>query len=342
MKHRIVLSVICVFLLSGVPAAHALQTPEETVVPEAKNYFLAINNALLSNLALHLTNRYIGQQDFAKISMESIKNNLTGPWQWDRSMFLVNQLGHPYQGYTYYAAARANGLNAFESTLITALGSYTWEVFAERTTAAVNDFIVTTTGGVFLGEVLHRIYLETYTSNQVLASIVSPMDAFNDLVSGKKQKPTDSKINSCSLYLTSGYIGTKHYLNGGEYNKDNLNTAAMGAGIALSYGDPFVSSTDRIFSHFDFNLHASVGYDWYDLVLLADGALYSVTPRPKARSITSYGLNLHHDIFTSSLLDFSGESPHIHTAKRTALHREQRIKHQSPHRGSIAGQQHLL
>ena len=303
-KHLILLLLLC-FYFTAAGGIFALEDPDE------KNYALGIGNTLFSNLALFSVNRFIGQTEFSKISLESIKNNLTGPWQWDRSMFLVNHLGHPYQGYTYYAAAQANGLNAFESTLVTSLGSYTWEVFGERATPAINDFIVTTVGGVSLGEMLHRIYLDIYTENRLLASLVSPMDAFNDLVGGKEQKPSNSRITTASFYYGAGYVGTDHYRDDVELRNKAGHTVVLNAGIALSYGDPFVSRSNSIFSHFDLDFSASGGYDWYEVVLLSDGVLYSVRRIPdnrKENTFTSYGINLHYDIFTSSLLDFSGNS----------------------------------
>ncbi len=291
-----------------VPDVFARENPEEPVYSEEKNYSLGIGNALLSNLALFSVNRFIGQTEFSKISFESIHNNLTGPWQWDRSMFLVNQLGHPYQGYAYYAAARANNLNAFESSLVAALGSYTWEVFGERATAAVNDFVVTTAGGISLGEMLHRIYLDTYTENQLLATFISPMDGFNDLVSGNKQRPTHSMIRNASLSFGGGYVGTQHYRNNEKYDRNSYHTGTGSMGIDLGYGDPFVSRTSSVFSHFDLQFFLEGGYDWYNLVLISDGALFSASPRPQEHSWTSYGLHLHYDVFSGTLMDFSGNS----------------------------------
>ena len=42
---------------------------------------------------------------------------------WDLDDFLVNQIGHPYQGNNYFNAGRANGLSFWESAGLTAFGS---------------------------------------------------------------------------------------------------------------------------------------------------------------------------------------------------------------------------
>ena len=75
---------------------------------------------------------------------------------WDLDDFLVNQVGHPYQGNNYFTAGRANGLSFWESAGITAFGSGTWEIFGETNHASLNDLVNTTLGGIALGEMFHR------------------------------------------------------------------------------------------------------------------------------------------------------------------------------------------
>ena len=57
-------------------------------------------------------------------------------WVWDLDDFLVNQIGHPYQGSNYYNTGRANGLSFWESAGVTAFGSGTWEYFGETNHAS--------------------------------------------------------------------------------------------------------------------------------------------------------------------------------------------------------------
>ena len=78
-------------------------------------------------------------------------------WVWDLDDFVVNQIGHPYQGSNYYNAGRANGLSFYESAAMAAFGSATWEFYGETNKASLNDFINTTLGGIAIGEVLHRV-----------------------------------------------------------------------------------------------------------------------------------------------------------------------------------------
>jgi hypothetical protein len=78
-------------------------------------------------------------------------------WVWDLDDFVVNQIGHPYQGSNYYNAGRANGLSFYESAAMAAFGSATWEFFGETNKASLNDYINTTLGGIAIGEALHRV-----------------------------------------------------------------------------------------------------------------------------------------------------------------------------------------
>src|SRR5258705_1560047 len=119
---------------------------------------------------------------------------------WDLNDFAVNQIGHPYQGSNYFDAARANGLNFYESSALAAFGSATWEFFGETNYASLNDFINTTLGGISLGEMLHRsgwlIRNPRATGKRRLwseigAAAVDPMTGLNRFASGDASRVTD-------------------------------------------------------------------------------------------------------------------------------------------------------
>ena len=111
------------------------------VLPTFKSGLIATAETLGSNVLLSTFNRFILRADYAQISPESIYDNLTHCWVWDNDEFVVNQLGHPYQGSFYFAAGRANDFNFYESIGFALLGSVTWEYFAETERQSVNDLI---------------------------------------------------------------------------------------------------------------------------------------------------------------------------------------------------------
>jgi hypothetical protein len=92
----------------------------------------------------------------ARITPKTWWANMEQGWVWDLDDFVVNQVGHPYQGNNYFNAARANGLSFWEAAGITAFGSGTWEYFGETNHASLNDLVNTTLGGIALGEMFHR------------------------------------------------------------------------------------------------------------------------------------------------------------------------------------------
>ena len=54
-------------------------------------------------------------QDTAKITPKTWWDNMEQGWVWDLDDFVVNQVGHPYQGNNYFTSGRANGLSFYES-----------------------------------------------------------------------------------------------------------------------------------------------------------------------------------------------------------------------------------
>ena len=115
----------------------------------------ALLHATIINGAYEAANLIRGQVT-ARITPKTWWANMEQGWVWDLDDFLVNQVGHPYQGNNYFNAGRSNGLSFYESAAVTAFGSGTWEYFGETNKPSLNDFINTTLGGIALGEMFHR------------------------------------------------------------------------------------------------------------------------------------------------------------------------------------------
>ena len=96
-------------------------------------------------------------EDFAKISLHSIKHNIQNGFVWDNDQFSTNLFAHPYHGGLYFNAARSNGMNFWQSIPYSFCGSLMWETTCEIEPPAINDLMATTMGGVCIGEVTHRI-----------------------------------------------------------------------------------------------------------------------------------------------------------------------------------------
>jgi uncharacterized protein DUF3943 len=151
------------------------------------------------NVMYELANLARGQVT-ARITPKTWWANMQQGMVWDLDDFMVNQIGHPYQGNNYFNAGRANGLNFYESSAITAFGSATWEFFGETNHASLNDFINTTLGGITLGEMFHRagwLVRNTHATGkgrlwgEIGATALDPITGLNRFASGDASRVTD-------------------------------------------------------------------------------------------------------------------------------------------------------
>jgi len=158
-------------------------------------------------------------QDTAKITPATWWNNMKRGWEWDLDDFVVNQIGHPYQGNNYFTTGRANGLTYWESAALTAFGSGTWEYFGETNQASLNDFINTTLGGMALGEMLHRtawllrdpaLTGKTRIMDEIAATVLDPMSGLTRFTSGDAtritEKPPDMVPSALSAVASLGAL----------------------------------------------------------------------------------------------------------------------------------------
>jgi Domain of unknown function (DUF3943) len=161
----------------------------------------------------------------ARVTPKTWWENMENGWVWDLDDFVVNQIGHPYQGSNYYNAGRANGLSFYESAAIAAFGSATWEYYGETNKASLNDFINTTLGGIAIGEVLHRVaWLVRDPSksgsgrlwNEIGATVLDPVTGYNRFRRGDAsriaEKPADMMPAALSGFMSAGALwrGTEH------------------------------------------------------------------------------------------------------------------------------------
>lgn len=175
-------------------------------------YLLSLSEALGYNILQTGFNRFILDAPFSYISVDSVNDNLNAPWVWDSDSYIVNQIGHPYQGSIYFTAARSNHVGFWGASVNTFIGSITWEYFTENERQSINDLIVTTTGGIVLGEMLYRFsealwYHQDSLANKFLATLVSPISSINrtlfeeDTRTVKRQRIDGSLKISSSLFV---------------------------------------------------------------------------------------------------------------------------------------------
>jgi len=166
----------------------------------ARHPWYAVGEVLGINVLYNLANLAIKPED-EKIYFRTYPkiwwNNISYGFEWDDNTFMVNQFGHPYQGNNYFTAGRANGLSFWESAPLAALGSLTWEYMGERHKPSLNDLVMTTMGGISLGEMFNRTAWlirdprqtgKARLTREIVATVFDPITGLNRFISGDSGK----------------------------------------------------------------------------------------------------------------------------------------------------------
>ncbi|MBI5403989.1 MAG: DUF3943 domain-containing protein [Ignavibacteriae bacterium] len=226
MKKIITLLILFCFYSSAIfgQDIEFLNSDEDTVKyhPEINSYFkkssiiIPISEIAGMNSGLCLFNRFVSQENFAKISFSSVANNFKKGFVWDNDFFVVNQFAHPYHGNIYFNTARSNGYSFWESVPFTLGGSLMWEMFMETDPPQTNDLVSTTLGGVMLGEITYRLsslILDESkrgferTSREILGAVINPARGFNRLIRGDINRHTKYNVNDVYPFTSKLNIG---------------------------------------------------------------------------------------------------------------------------------------
>lgn len=121
------------------------------------NVPMAIFEGFLVNGVVNRFNAWVLKDSLFYVTSHSWNTNLKRGFAFDKDDFIVNMLGHPYNGSTYFASARDNGLSYWAGAPLTFFHSAVWEYFGETTQPSINDLIDTGLGGLALGEMFHRV-----------------------------------------------------------------------------------------------------------------------------------------------------------------------------------------
>jgi hypothetical protein len=223
-----------------------------------KRFWTAAGEVVLMELLPWSFNRYISDEEFAHISIETMGKNFEAGFGYDRDHFSTNQSAHPYHGSLFFNSARSNGYGYWESGAFAFAGSFLWETLMEKEPPTINDLVNTTMGGMVRGEIQHRIskmILDNTASGsgrffrELGAALVNPMGAFNRLVRGEMTSdapnPADRLPSSFQLGVAAGY---RHI--GGDAAHPDQGIVTLG----INYGDPFAGEVRSPFDSFRFSV----------------------------------------------------------------------------------------
>jgi hypothetical protein len=235
------------------------------------NVPVAVFEGFLVNAVVNRLNVWVLKDSLYEVTPHSWKTNLRRGWDFDTDEFMVNMLGHPYQGSMYYAAARDNGLGFWTGVPLTFFHSVMWEYFGETTQASINDLVDTGLGGAALGEMFHRV-AATIRNNEMggsgrtlreLAALpFDPVGGLNRLVRGEwsRRGPNPEEHRPVGSVLRVG--GGAGIVRGPGSLGGSLGDGEASSILFadLKYGDAYVDTLHKPFDAFSARIMLAPGH----------------------------------------------------------------------------------
>ncbi len=326
------LALACALTLAlPTPRARA-QAPDTAATPPdsacvtcpRKRPLVALGETFLVNVLVNRYNAWIADQDWARVGLNSWSRNLRLGWEWDEDEFATNMFAHPYHGALYFNAGRSNGFSYWESVPLAFVGSWTWEYLGETYRPSLNDYFMTTFGGITLGEVFHRVGSSIRdnrrsgterTLREIAALPFDPVGGFNRLLRGEWTRlGPNPDAHDEGTYLVRLGTGWRAAADTGASDA----TISSGTLLAeLNYGDRYERAYRAPFDVF--SLRAQVSSGGLN-VLRASGRLYG-------RDITRLGgrhpqlieVNQRYDFVNNPAFRFGAQSVEAGLASRWRL-----------------------
>ena len=227
------------------------------------NAVKAVSQTVVMNVLINRLDVWARDRPWARVGTRTWARNVRLGWDWDEDEFPTNVFAHPYHGAMYFNAGRANGLDFFESIPVTLFGSWSWEYFGETERPSLNDFLMTSFGGVALGEIFHRVGSTirdngargpSRTLREIAALPFDPIGGLNRLLCGQwKAVGINPREHDPAAYVLR--VGA-----GARFAKGLVNdsVASMGAVVVdLLYGDQFAGAYRTPFDVFNARLIVS-------------------------------------------------------------------------------------
>ncbi len=269
---------------------------------------------LAINFGASMFNEYVRDANFNQISPRSFWANLEEGFTWDDNEFKTNQLIHPFNGATYFNAARANGIGFWGSSAMSLVGAFVWECCGETHPMSFNDMISTGIGGIARGEVMHRIsslILDNTKrgkgrfARETAALLANPIRGFNRAVSGDwsevKGNPVDPYEWRPTFHLDVRAGG--RVIGQGESITENTKSYGfLEAGI--SYGDPWNPEHRKPYDRFDALTQSNFGDKTRVGRLLIRGDLFSKLLSPNH----TLALQQDFDYIDNEAYEYGGQS----------------------------------
>ncbi|SHL15703.1 DUF3943 domain-containing protein [Fibrobacter sp. UWEL] len=291
---------------------HQHMLPEDSIAQKVVSPFVTASEVLGLNVFVWSWDYYVLDKHYAHTGPDYWKRNIREGWKWDHNHWAINFYGHPYQGSMYYASARAGGNGFYRSMVWTALGSFTWEMFAETEYPAPNDLLTTTIGGSMYGEVLYRLSRLAYNKSdvpwyrQLAAFVLEPAGYLQRKAFGNRDFYTGWVPVELVIAAGAGSRFGSDYRIGGQ-NADELDEEwrdrhGMMA-LHLEYGKPY-TKVKQPFDYFTVDVFGEGGLEGNVLQLDIMGKLKNIGVHGRGHWI-DFSINLDYDSFYGELATVS-------------------------------------
>ena len=287
----------------------------------------AFAEVMLINVVVNRFDAWVAGQDWAKVGPDDWSRNLRLGWEWDEDEFQNNMFSHPYHGALYFNAGRSNGLGYWESAPLAFLGSFTWEYFAETYRPSLNDFFMTSFGGITLGETFHRLGSSirdnsrrgaTRTWREIAALPFDPVGGINRLFSGgwSEVGPNPPEHDPEAFVFRVG-AGPRVTADTGAADTAQASFTMV---ADLAYGDRFLRPYRVPYDVF--SARAQVSSKGGLNLLRASGRLYGREIRPEwQRHRHLFEINQRYDYLSNPAIKFGAQSVELGIASRWRLSR---------------------
>lgn len=286
--------------------------PEDSIAQKLVSPLVTGTEVLGLNVFVWAWDYYVLDKHYAHTGPSYWKRNIEEGWKWDHNHWAINFYGHPYQGSFYYASARAGGNGFYRSMVWTALGSFTWEMFAETEYPAPNDLITTTIGGSMYGEVLYRLSRLAFNKSdvpwyrQLVAFVLEPAGYLQRKAFGNRDFYTGWTPVELAIFGGAGSRFGSNYRIGSQ-NADELdeewNDHHGMMGLHLEYGRPY-TIIKQPFDYFTVDVFGEGGFEGNLLQLDVMGKLKNVGIHGRGHWL-DFAINLDFDSFYGELATVS-------------------------------------
>ena len=307
---------LALLMVAGSVHSQEREAPEpEPLYAGVRRPVVAAMQTALVNVGIWAYGHYVLNGYWTNISYKSVEANLRHGFEWDPNAFFNNFFSHPYHGQLYFNSARTNGMNFWESTAYAWGGSAMWELFMESEFPAFNDWIMTSTGGIALGEALYRLSSQTLDDRatgwervwrEAVALAVNPMGGLNRLITGEMFRTRTRRghiRNPLHGYVGFGGRGAIRGAQEGDFRQ----SAVLQFG--LQYGAQFEDkSYRRPFDFFTFRLWTSRGKDIRNLIIWEKAMLFGKTFVKDNGRAHTLGLFQYYDMMNTEIIKIGSMS----------------------------------